>query len=460
MNCKDKADALLRLAPIPVKLESMFNTTTTFTISEITAHIKTLMESDMTLQSAWVTGEVSNMTRAASGHWYFTLKDSGSQLKCVMWRSSASKQNTVPQDGDAIEAHGYVSLYEPRGEYQLVADRVRPVGMGDLYARFEELKARLQAEGLFDPERKRPIPVFPLRIGVVTSPDAAAFQDIQNVLRRRFPLGEIILSPTPVQGVDAPLQIVRALERLNVYGASYGVDVILLIRGGGSIEDLWSFNDERVARAVAASAIPIVSGVGHETDFTIVDFVSDFRAPTPSAAAEVVTPHIDALREAVARADGQLTDAIREIIDRWQNVLGEMQGTMRYTSPLGYITTMRQRIDSLDTRMMMRQRGRLALLQERLNGRGGALEAANPAAILARGYAIVRDADGVALKSAAQTAPGDALVIQLYDGAVDVRVTNGDESAPDLTRRKKRDEQDPDGDEDGDDGETYQRSLF
>lgn len=435
----------LRHAAIPVKLESMFNTTTTYTITEITSHIKTLLESDSTLQSAWVTGEVSNMTRASSGHWYFTLKDSGSQLKCVMWRSSASKQSVVPRDGDAIEAHGYISLYEPRGEYQLVADRVRPVGMGDLYARFEELKARLQAEGLFDPERKRPIPVFPLRIGVVTSPDAAAFQDIQNVLRRRFPLGQIILSPTPVQGVDAPPLIVRALERLNAYGE---VDVILLIRGGGSIEDLWSFNDERVARAVAASVIPVVSGVGHETDFTIVDFVSDFRAPTPSAAAEVTTPHIDALREAVARAEGQMTDAVRESIDRWQNVLGEMQGTMRYVSPLAHITTMRQRIDSIDSRIMMRQQGRVALLKERLNGRSAALEAANPAAILARGYAIVRDTDGKTLKSATQTAPGDALVIQLHDGEVDVRVTGGDESTPAKKQGKSAD------------GDPHQRSLF
>jgi len=244
-----------------------------YTISEVTSVIRQLLESAEPLQAVRVQGEVSNMKRYSSGHlkryssghWYFTLKDGGAQLKCVMWRSNADKQRYKPEDGDQVEARGNIGVYDAQGVYQLYAESLKPVGMGDLYRQFEELKARLDAEGLFDPARKRPLPAFPRQIGVVTSPQAAAFQDIQNVLRRRFPLAVIILSPTPVQGADAPSQIAAALERLNQYAQ---VDVILLIRGGGSIEDLWAFNDEGVARAVAASRIPVVTGVGHEIDFT------------------------------------------------------------------------------------------------------------------------------------------------------------------------------------------------
>lgn len=391
----------------------------TYTVTEVTARVRSLLESDSALQSVWVGGEVSNMTQAASGHWYFTLKDAKTQLKCVMWRSSASKQSVVPRDGDQIEAHGYVGVYEPRGEYQLYADRVRPVGLGDLYLRFEELKARLAAEGLFDAERKRPLPVLPQRIGVVTSPDAAAFQDVQNVLRRRYPLAEIILSATQVQGADAPPQIVRALERLYTRGT---VEVILLIRGGGSIEDLWCFNDERVARAVAASPVPVVSGVGHEIDFTIVDFVADLRAPTPSAAAEMATPHIDALREAVGRAEAQMTAALRAGLTQRADALAERQQVMRYASPLAQVRTLRQRVDGLAGRMTLREQGRLALLRERLAARAAALEAANPAALLARGYAIVRGADGRVLRSVHSARPGDRLRVQLHDGELRARV--------------------------------------
>jgi exodeoxyribonuclease VII large subunit len=405
-----------------------------YTVSELTTSIRELLETQAFLQDLWVQGEVSNMKRASSGHWYFTLKDSTAQLKCVMWRSSAERQGLQPQDGDAILVHGSVGVYEPQGVYQLYADAVRPVGMGDLYAQFEMLKAKLQAEGLFDPGRKRPIPLFPHQIGVVTSAEAAAFQDIQNVLRRRFPLAEVILSPTLVQGADAPPQIAAAIERLNRFTE---VDVILLCRGGGSLEDLWAFNDERVARAVAASRIPIITGVGHETDFTIVDFVSDLRAPTPSAAAEIATPNCDDLRADVLRLSSGLTSLIEQRLSDSRAQLTAAQRTLRFVSPAGRIRDLRQRVDERTARLDAAPLRRINLLKERLHGRLAALNSADPRAILKRGYAIVsRSADGKRLTRAAGTTPGTALTVQFHDGELKARV------------------------EDKDSHERYQRTLF
>lgn len=398
----------------------MFNTdNTTKTVSELTTYLRVVIESDALLQGVWVTGEVSNMTRAASGHWYFTLKDANAQLKCVMWKSATQRQTITPRDGDAIEAYGHIGLYEPRGEYQLYADRVRPVGMGDLFMRFEELKARLNAEGLFDPVRKRPIPTLIRRIGVVTSPDAAAFQDIQNVLRRRLPTAEIVISPTQVQGNEAPPQIVRALERINTYGA---IDVILLIRGGGSLEDLWCFNDEQVARAVAASPIPIVTGVGHEIDFTIVDFVADYRAPTPSAAAEVISQRsIEVMRAELAGYEATLSELFRDQIDQWRGQLDNYERAMAYYSPVSQVRVMRQRIDTLNARLTREQRGRVKLLRERVEAKSAALTSADPRAILKRGYAILSTADGTRIQSTQDAPAGTRLFIQLGDGEIAAR---------------------------------------
>ncbi len=398
----------------------MFNLNTTRTVGEITTYIRTLLDQDSVLQDVWISGEVSNMKRHTSGHWYFTLKDAQSELKCVMWRSSAARQSVVPKDGDAIEAHGKITVYESRGEYQLYADLVRPVGMGDLYLQFERLKARLNAEGLFDSERKRGFPIFPLRIGIVTSPTAAAFQDVLNVLRRRFPLVEVVLSPAMVQGAEAPPTIVAALERLNIYGE---LDAILLCRGGGSIEDLWPFNDERVARAVADSRIPVITGVGHETDFTIVDFVSDLRAPTPSAAAEMLTPDIAEMKESLRRLDERLTGMAYDAVINRQNRLEALQKTLGYISPQNAIRTGRQRIDELNVRMMAHQRASITLLRERLIGKTAALHAANPEAILSRGYAIITNRDdGQRIASQQDATPGERILIQLKDGQVKARI--------------------------------------
>ncbi len=395
-----------------------------YSVAELTTYIREMFDVNENLQDVWVQGEVSNMRRAASGHWYFTLKDSQAQLKCVMWRSSAERQTVSPQDGDAILVHGRVSVYDAQGVYQLYADQVRPVGMGDLYAQFEQLKAKLQAEGLFDLFRKRPIPTFPRQIGVVTSADAAAFQDIQNVLRRRFPLATVILSATMVQGADAPPQIVKAIERLNQYTQ---VDVILVCRGGGSIEDLWAFNDERVARAIAESRIPTITGVGHETDFTIADFVSDLRAPTPSAAAELATPDSADLRAGVR----DLTDTLHTLMDNTlfnlRANLSASRRTMGHISPTSRIRNLRQRVDDWNTRIISLQKAQIGRLRERLDARDAALKAADPRSILKRGYAIVyRSEDGERLGEAKGVKPGVGITVQFHDGYLKARVEDKD----------------------------------
>ena len=390
----------------------------TYTVAELSTYIRDLFAMDYRLQALTVTGEISNMRQASSGHWYFTLKDEQSQLKCAMWRSRVVQQSFVPNDGDAVMAEGRVEVYEPRGEYQLIVESLRPMGVGDLYARFEQLKALLDHEGLFDAERKRPLPAIPRQIGIVTSPEAAAFQDVQNVLRRRFPLAEIILSPTLVQGESAPPRIVNALEKLTAHTQ---VDLILLIRGGGSIEDLWAFNDERVARAVAASRIPVIAGVGHETNFTIVDFVADLRAPTPSAAAELATPNISDLQLDLDQQITLLTSLMSDQLGDLQYNLTTAQRTLGHLSPVRQIATLRQRMDDWVERLDRAQKQRFATLRERLTSRTAALQTANPEAILARGYAIVTDSH-TGKRITADAQPGDGISIQLHDGEVKARI--------------------------------------
>jgi exodeoxyribonuclease VII large subunit len=392
-----------------------------YSVADVTRHIQRLFETDDLLQDVWVEGEISNFRRATSGHLYFTLKDSGAQLRTVMWKSSALNLLVMPREGDSILAHGYISVYPDRGEYQLYADVLRPVGVGDLYRRFELLKAKLEAEGLFDVERKRPLPVFPRRIGIVTSATTAAFQDVLNVLRRRFPLVEVVLAHTLVQGVEAPPQIVRALERLN---ALNDIDVILVCRGGGSIEDLWAFNDEAVARAIVASRIPVISGVGHEIDFTIADFAADERAPTPSAAAEMLTPDIQDLAFGVERLSRHLSDAFNDSMIRRREALEDSQRILKQLSPLVRVRSVRQRIDDWGIRMATAQRGRLALLRERVDSRQQALTAANPEAILQRGYALVIDpVTGKRIKAAGEVREASGRIqVRFHDGTIDAKV--------------------------------------
>ncbi len=394
--------------------------TWSWTVAELTARIRALLEGDESLQDVAVSGEISNMTRARSGHWYFTLKDANASLRCVMWRSAAGRQRFVPQEGDAVQALGHIGLYEPRGEYQLYATQLRPLGVGELYAQFEQLKRALEAEGLVDEARKRPLPAFPRVIGVVTSPQAAAFQDVCNVLRRRFPLAQVWLSPAAVQGIDAPAQLRAALARLN---ARAEVDVILLIRGGGSIEDLWAFNDEALARAIAASRLPVVSGVGHETDFSIADFVADLRAPTPSAAAELVTPDLGEVQQQLTGAQARLEALQRARLALLADRLGASRRSLMHLSPLRELATLRQRLDDQELRLQRAWHTAHSALAARLAEGTAALGAADPQATLQRGYALLTKVqDGARVTSVNEAGVGDALLAQLRDGELPLRV--------------------------------------
>ncbi|MFZ5819808.1 MAG: exodeoxyribonuclease VII large subunit [Chloroflexota bacterium] len=386
----------------------------TWTVTRLTQHIRSLLETDPTLQDLWVQGEISNLARPASGHVYFTLKDAGASLRCVMWRMDARRLNLSLQDGMAVEAHGKLGVYEPQGQYQFYADLVRPVGEGALYQEFLRLKALLEAEGLFDAERKRPIPELPRKIGVVTSATGAALRDMLNTLRRRLPLAEVILAASPVQGDEAPPGLVSslaALERLSP-------DVILLARGGGSIEDLWAFNDERVVRAVAACKVPLISGVGHETDFTLADFAADLRAPTPTAAAELATPVTLAdLSSWLQETKGRLAASTLGLLAARKGGLASLAARLRFASPQRRIQTSRQRLDDLSRRRLSAAQHRLSLEGARAKGLERRLQSLSPLAVLARGYAVVtRGQDGALVSSVGRVQTDDEIFVRVTDG--------------------------------------------
>jgi len=391
-----------------------------WTVSELTAYIRELFAIDYRLQDLEVSGEISNFTRARSGHLYFTLKDAGAQIKCVMWRSAAERLFFQPEEGDAVVANGRISVYEAGGVYQLYVEHMQPAGRGNLAVAFEQLKQRLADEGLFEVAHKKPIPLTPRKIGIVTSADAAALRDILNVLNRRYPLVSVLIAPTLVQGADAPPQIARALQWLD--GRS-DIDTIIVARGGGSIEDLWAFNDERVARAIFAAQHPIITGVGHETDFTIADFVADQRAPTPSAAAELATPDIEEIRPllqgyaAMLRAD--LDDLIRQ--KRWQ--VQTLARALTHLSPQARLDNTRQRLDVTSARLDRALTSQLVHVRNRLAVAEVGLTAVSPLATLSRGYAIVRHPDGRLVRAAAEVAAGDGLTIQVADGQFTVEVS-------------------------------------
>ncbi len=390
------------------------------TVSEVTGRIRVLIESESRFQDLWIEGEASNVRRAASGHVYFTLKDPGAQLGAVIWRGQARLLTYLPQTGDLVLAHGRIGVYEQGGRYQFYVDFVQPAGRGSLFEAFERLKAKLYAEGIFDEGRKRPVPEHPRTIGVVTSPDAAALRDVLRVLQRRYPLVRVLLSPTLVQGEEAPSQIVAALERLNQRD---DVDVILLVRGGGSLEDLWAFNDERVARAVAKSRLPVISGVGHETDFTLADFAADRRAPTPSAAAEIATPNVADLRVSLLSLQSRLVQAVAHRLRTLRERLERTCTSLRHLSPLSRIASARLRVDDLSARLDALAAHRIELASQRLRSLMARLEALNTSSVLRRGYALVLDrASGHAVTAAHATSSGQRLALRFYDGDVPVRV--------------------------------------
>jgi exodeoxyribonuclease VII large subunit len=386
----------------------------TWTVSGLTQHITQLLESDDLLQDVWLHGEMSNPRQYPSGHLYFTLKDAEAALSCVMWRSAARRLSWEPQQGDAVLAHGHISVYAVRGNYQLYVDRLRPAGRGDLHARFEQLRDQLKAEGLFDDERKQRVPEIPRVLGIVTSPQAAAFRDVLNVLGRRYPLVQVLLAPTLVQGDQAPPRIVSALRALDAHD---DVDTILLVRGGGSLEDLWAFNDERVARAIAACRHPVISGVGHETDFTIADFVADQRAPTPSAAAELAVPDQADLWQMVLAGASHLERVMVRRLDQARQALDGRQRELQRLSPQAHIDARRQQADELTHRASRALTSDLALRRSRLAGLQARLESLSPLATLRRGYAVVRLQDtGMVVRSVDQVTSGDELAIRVQDG--------------------------------------------
>ncbi len=389
-----------------------------WSIAEVNTYLKGILEADTNLQDLWVTGEISNLSRPSSGHLYFTLKDQTSSLRCVMWKNRAMQIKTALQDGLAVEAHGVLGVYEQRGQYQLYVDFMRPKGEGALFQEFQRLKTQLEFEGLFDPARKRPIPSWPTRIGIVTSPSGAAFQDMKDTLNRRYPLVKILLSPSSVQGDSAPGEICAALERLY----KLEPDLILIGRGGGSIEDLWAFNDEKVARKLAESPVPVISGVGHETDFTITDFVADLRAPTPTAAAELAVPDQSDLRLGLGESRTRLVRSIQNVISdhRWK--MENFSTQVARLSPQNQISNGRQRLDELDGRMDREMGAVIKTSRDQCLAFQARLSALNPEAILKRGYAIVTAEDGSTVYQVSQANTGEKLQVRVSDGEFEVIV--------------------------------------
>ena len=400
-------------------------------VSDINRYLRELMESDEILSDLWVQGEIATLSKPASGHIYFTLKDANSTLRCVVWKSAAMRMQAALQSGAQIEAHGYIGLYEQGGQYQLYVDAVRLTGEGALYQEFLRLKAKLESEGLFDPARKRPLPEIPSSIGIVTSATGAALQDILNVLRRRFPLVEVTLAPCAVQGDAAPMEIVNALKRLN---EQTQVDLILVARGGGSMEDLWAFNDERVVRAIAGSAIPVVTGIGHEIDFTLSDFAADLRAPTPTAAAELAVPDRDEMRGLVQGAVNRLVYACQSELQGVRTGLTQLQHRIEKASPAWMVRNDRQRLDDLSGRVETGMGSTLRFWHSQEQGLTKRLNALNPFAVLQRGYAIVTNADGSVIASVTQVSKDEMLDVKISDGTLLTRVL----SVPGETEGEKK----------------------
>jgi exodeoxyribonuclease VII large subunit len=386
-------------------------------VSDLNRRVRALLDGDPTLTDVWVEGEISQPSFPPSGHCFFTLKDASSQVKAVCFREDLARVAVRPVHGMSVICHGRLRAYEPQGVYQLYVSSITHAGAGDLHARYEELRATLAAAGLFEDARKRQVPRWPRRIGVVTSPVGAVWRDINNVLRRRYPIAELVLSPSVVQGASAAPVIVRALQRLYAQPA---IDTIILARGGGSLEDLWSFNDERVVRCVANAPVPIVVGVGHESDVTLADFAADLRAPTPSAAAELATPDGTQFPTVIRRLRDRAAAALQaRAVERRRHLDAERR-TLLANAP--DIASARQRTAELVDRAARSLRDRTERRRMSLAALRDAMTALSPMATLERGYAVARDARGRILRDAAEVAPGDAVDVVLARGRVDTRI--------------------------------------
>lgn len=386
------------------------------TVAQLNAYIKQIIDGDRILAGVWVKGEISNFTNHyKTGHFYFTIKDPDSLIRAVMFKSAAAKLKFLPENGMKVVVRGRVSAFVRDGQYQIYVEAMEPDGVGSLYIAFEQLKRKLEAEGLFAPARKRPIPKIPTRIGIITSPTGAAVRDMINITRRRFPYAKLILFPSLVQGPDAPAQLIGGVSYFN---AARSVDVIIIGRGGGSIEDLWAFNDETLARTVAASVIPVISAVGHETDFTICDFAADVRAPTPSAAAELAVPDTAELLRKINNIVGHMELALTKNIGMRRTQLSQLAKSRALTSPQNFIDDKRMVLLSLASRMEQEMKLSLTDKRGRFASLTASLEALNPMSVISRGYSAVFDDSGKLIKSTRQIKKGDRFRFRTTDGSV------------------------------------------
>jgi exodeoxyribonuclease VII large subunit len=433
-----------------------------YSVSRLNREVRLLLERGF--GSLWLEAEISNFARPSSGHWYFSLKDAAAQVRCAMFRQRNMLCAFTARDGQKVLVRARIALYEPRGEYQLIVDHMEDAGLGALKRQFEELSAKLEQEGLFAAERKRPLPSLPRRIGIITSPTGAAVRDILHVLARRFPATAVLIYPVPVQGAQAAAEIAAALE---MAGRRAECDVLILARGGGSLEDLWAFNDERLARAIVASPIPVITGIGHEIDFTIADFAADVRAPTPSAAAELAVPDAQEWRNAIKRFGARLQRGVRRRLEEQRERLRWLTGRAALASPVARLSAQAQRLDELEQSLVRALRRRLQEHRERLRWLTGrtalvspstrvaqqvlrlenlaqqlfrasgqiissrrekllplvrTLNAVSPLATLDRGYAIVTVEGGAILRNAADAAPGTFIDARLAQGSIRAKV--------------------------------------
>lgn len=386
------------------------------TVTQLNEFVKRVIDTTPQLTDVYVKGEISNFkNHYSTGHYYFTLKDEGGQLKSVMFKSAAAKMRFIPEDGMKVTAHGRISSFVRDGTYQLYCDSMEPDGVGALYVAYEQLKRKLEAEGLFDPARKKPLPKIPTRVGIITSATGAAIRDMINVCGRRFPYAKLVLFPTLVQGPDAPVQLIAGMKYFN---ATKSVDVIIIGRGGGSIEDLWAFNDEGLARAVAASEIPVISAVGHETDFTICDFVADRRAPTPSAAAELAVPDTAELKRKIQNIVTREADVIRGMLNLRRDRLASLSKTRAMTDPMNFIDDSRVIADQLYDRLLRAEQTELQMKKADMARVAGKLSALDPLSVISRGYSAVYKDDGALVKSVDDVNVGDRIEFKTKGGQV------------------------------------------
>lgn len=394
-------------------------------ITQINNYIKNKMDTDPLMTGVAVKGEISNYKVYPSGHHYFTLKDEGGALRCVMFKGNAVRLRFRPDNGMKVIAMGSISVFPRDGAYQLYCTAMAMDGVGDLYAAFEQLKAKLAAKGLFDPAHKKPLPKLPGTIGIVTSSAGAAVHDMLRILRKRYPLTKVLLFPVRVQGAEAPGEISAAIRYANHYNLA---DLLIVGRGGGSIEDLWAFNDEQVAYAIYESRIPIISAVGHEPDVTISDFVADLRAATPSNAAELAVPDQDALRQTMDAMSAAMLTALQRQVKSGKQHLDVLKGSAALQSPAGYLNRKEKDLKLFSTRLISAQGKQLDRCRQRYIGLTAKLDAMSPLKVLTRGYAMAQKEDGTVLKSVKQTQKGEDICVTLSDGYIHATVTDGKEN--------------------------------